>query len=180
LPLITGCHTDSNVSTFTYTIELPVLKTTLEEAGITLWVTIPTPDYLPEGYDIQEVYLHGHTVMLLVSKGEIEKELVTRSSATGSYQVYECQCPMTIEISYDSQGIPGGLKFTGGGESINVIPGQGEIMSSLIADKESHNELWWEWRPDESYGAPIFRIGIAASKQFSREELVKIAESFEY
>jgi hypothetical protein len=177
---MTGCQTDSSISTFTYTIELPVRKTTLEEAGITLWVTIPTPDYLPESHEIQEVYLKGNTVKLLVSKEEIEKELVTRSGTTGSYQVYECQCPMTIEITYDSQGIPGGLKFTGGGESVNVIPGQGEIMGSLIADKGNHNELWWEWRPDESYGAPIFRIGIGASQQFSREELVKIAESFVY
>lgn len=180
LPLMTGCQTDPSTNTFTYTIELPVRKTTLEEAGITLWVTIPTPDYLPEGYEIQEVYLKGNTIKLLVSKEEIEKELVTRSGTTGSYQVYECQCPISIEISYNSQGIPGGLKFTGGGESVNVIPGQGEIMSSLIADKESHNELWWEWRPDASHGAPIFQIGIAASKKFSREELVKIAESFEY
>ena len=50
-------------------------------------------------------------------------------------------------------------------------------MSSLLVDKENHNELWWEWRPDVDERG-MFRIGIAASKSIKKEELVRIAESF--
>jgi len=187
IPLLTGCRIDSDAGTFTDTIEIDAQETTLEEAANTFGVIIPTPDYMPEDYSVQEVYLlnavyhKNGRVRLLISKGEIEKELVTRSGASSEYQVYEFQCPMTIEIFYKSEGIPGGLKFTGGGsDSVVITPSRGNLMGCLIADKESHNELWWEWRPNDSYDAPIFQIGIAASKHFSKEELVKIAESFEY
>lgn len=183
---MTGCQINSDTGTFADTLELTAQKTTLEEAADTFGVIIPVPDYLPEDYSVQEVYLlngvylkYG-TVKFLISKGEIEKELVTRSGTSEAYQLYEFQCPMTIEIHYDSRGIPGGLKFTGGGERAEITPSQGSVMGSLIADKESHNELWWQWRPDDSYGAPIFQIGIGASQQISKEELVKVAESFEY
>ena len=86
---------------------------------------------------------------------------------------------MAIEIFHNSQGIAGGLKFTGGGKSAEITPRQGTAMGSLIADQGSHNELWWEWRPGNR-GAAISRIGIAANKQIPEGELLKIAESFEY
>jgi hypothetical protein len=187
IPLLTGCRIDSGAGTFTDTLEIDAQETTLEEAADTFGVIIPMPDYLPEDYSVQEVYLlnavyhKNGRVRLLISKEEIEKELVTQSGTSSEYQVYEFQCPMTIEIFYKSDGIPGGLKFTGGGsESVEITPRQGSIMGSLIADKESHNELWWEWRPDDSYDASIFQIGISASQQISKEEMIKVAESFEY
>ena len=183
---MTGCQINTDTDTFNDTLEIDAQKTTLEEAADTFGVIIPAPDYLPEDYSVQEVYLlnaiyhKNGRVRLLISKGEIEKGLVMRSGASSEYQVYEFQCEMTIEIFYKSEGIPGGLKFTGGGERAEITPSQGSVMGSLIADKESHNELWWQWRPDDSYGAPILQIGIGASQQISKEELVKVAESFEY
>ena len=183
LLFIAGCRNSPETVAFTDTLELSSQETTLEEAADAFGVAVPVPDYLPEGYEIQEAYLlasYYHKVKLFVSTGEIEREIVTVNSTPGEYRQYEFQCLMSILIHHNHEGIPGGLKFTGGGERFELTPDRGTIMSCLFAKRGSHNELWWEWRPDDSYHAPLFQIGIFAGPQMSRETLLKVAESFVY
>ncbi|GAI42027.1 unnamed protein product, partial [marine sediment metagenome] len=69
-------------STFTIPLALTVQKTTLEEASNIVGLAVPVPTYLPESYEVQEVYLRPMTsgppgVILLISDREIERKLVT-------------------------------------------------------------------------------------------------------
>lgn len=67
LLMVTGCQlggeagstpSPGSTSTFTGTLELAdYQKITLEEAGNTIGLTVPTPTYLPEGYEVQGVYI---------------------------------------------------------------------------------------------------------------------------
>jgi len=49
--------TETLPDTFTSTLELSALKTSLEDASSIIGTIIPLPDYLPLGYEIQEVYI---------------------------------------------------------------------------------------------------------------------------
>ena len=49
--------TETLPDTFTSTLELSALKTSLEDASSIIGTIIPLPDYLPLGYKIQEVYI---------------------------------------------------------------------------------------------------------------------------
>ncbi len=170
--MIAGCQAPSD--TFTDTFKINAQKTTLAEAGRTLGIAVPVPGYLPEDYKIQEVYLQDDSIRLLISNKEIEKKLVIQSGASGEYQQYESRCPMEINIVWSSQGIPGGLKLPG--ERPRITPTQGTTIASVIVDRESHHDLWWDWRPHPDEPG-MYEIVISASKQISKEELVKVAES---
>lgn len=180
--LVTGCEVITGADSFTDTLELTAEKTTIEEASNALGIPVPMPAYLPETFKYQEVYLEGSAVRIIFSNVDIKKEIITPSGVSETYQQYEFRCQMEIEIVWGSQGIPGGLKYIAGGEGIiegiEINPSRGIAMSSLIVDKESHNELWWEWRPDPSERG-MFRIGIAANKSITKDELVNVAESFQ-
>ncbi len=175
LASIAGCQVWSD--TFTDTLKITAQKTTLEEAGNILGFAIPVPGYLPESYKIQEVYIQDGSVGLLISDKEIEKKLITRSGTSGTYQQYEFQCPMEISIVWSSQGIPGGLKLPG--ERPKITPSQGTTVASVIVDSGSHNDLWWDWRPNPNLPG-MYEIVISATKRISNEELVKVAESMRF
>ncbi|MDD5537388.1 MAG: hypothetical protein PHF12_00300 [Candidatus Omnitrophica bacterium] len=172
LALIAGCQARSD--TFTDSLKITAQKTTLEEASKTSGFTLPVPGYLPQDYKIQEVYIQDGSVRLLISDKEIEKKLVSRSNTSGSYQEYEFQCPMEINIVWGSQGIPGGLKLPG--ERPQITPTQGTTIASVIVDRESHNDLWWDWRPNLNEPG-MYEIVISATKRISNKELVKVSES---
>jgi len=180
LLMVTGCQSDreadstpspSSTSTFTGTLELAAQETTLEEASSIVGVT---PTYLPEGYEIQEVYASDSRVMLLISDEGIEKKLVTHTDAAGTRQRYEFQCKMRMSISWSSQGVPGGLKLPG--ERPEIKPSGGITIASVIVDRGGHNDLWWHWRPDPANDG-MFEIVISAAKNIPKGELVKVAES---
>ncbi len=173
--IIAGCQPHSG--SFAQTLPLTAQKTTLEEASKTLGFAIPVPSYLPNGYNIQDVYIQDNSVRLLISNKEIEKKLVTQSGTSGTFQQYEFQCQMEIGIVWNSQGIPGGLKLPG--ERPKITPSQGSTVASVIVDRESHNDLWWDWRPNSNEPG-MFEIVISANKLISGQELVKIAESVRY
>jgi len=170
--MIAGCQAQSG--TFTDTLKTTAQKTTREEASKTVGFVVLVPGYLPQDYKIQEVYIQDSSVRLLISDKEIERKLVARSSASGEYQQYEFRCPMVINIVWSSQGIPGGLKLPG--ERPEITPVQGTTIASVIVDRESRHDLWWDWRPDP-LDRGMYEIVISASKQISKEELVKVAES---
>lgn len=163
---LTGCQLWS--ATFTSTLELTAQKTTLEEASETIGVTLPVPTYLPEGYEIQEVYVEDSTVRLLISDKETEKKLVTHTDAAGTRQRYEFRCRMTMSISWFSEmGIP--IRLPVKQVKINESTG-------FLQDRSDHNALWWNWYPNP--GEPgMFELVISANKEIPEEELVKVAES---
>jgi hypothetical protein len=170
----TGCQTQSNM--FTDTLPLSAQKTTLEEAANTLGFAIPVPTYLPDSYKIQDVYMQDNSVYLLISDKKIEKNVVTQNNTSGIQQ-YEFRCQMDLGIKWGSQGIPGGLKLPG--ERPNITPTQGTTIASVIVEGESHNDLWWDWRPNPS-NPGMYEIAISAIKQVSKEDLVKVAESIRF
>ncbi len=164
-------------STFTIPLEITFQKTTLEETSNIVEFAVPVPTYLPESYEIQEVYLKPMAsgppgVMLLISDREIEKKLVTHTDATGTRQLYELQSKMTMSIRWDSDGrlIPPKISSSMG-RGVNINEGSG-----LLIWGEESNDLWWTWHPDPN-DEGLFVMVISVSKDFPEEELVRVAES---
>jgi hypothetical protein len=159
-----GC----SATTFTEPLELTAQKATLEEASSIIGVTVPVPTYLPEGYEIQEVYLDDSTARLFISDEEIEKKLVTHTDAAGTRQRYEVQCKMEMSVRwYPEGGAPIKLPV----EKVQVNEKRG-----FLQDRGDHRALWWDWFPEPGKPA-MFELVLAASKRISKEDLVKIAES---
>jgi hypothetical protein len=75
-----GISSTARIDTFSTPLELFAQKTTLEEAAKIIGITIPVPDYLPAGFEIQETYVQDRGAMLLISDGPVEKKLVTHTS----------------------------------------------------------------------------------------------------
>lgn len=170
LTTVGGSSCEGGPSTFTYTLESTAQKTSLQEAGSIIGVSVPAPTYLPKGYKIQEVYIElwsekptRSPVILLISDEQIgEKRLVDNT------QRYEFQCKMAVRIQWNSQGwLP--IKLPGDRVTIGESKG-------VILDEGDHNVLLCNLRLDPGE-LPKFRAHISASKTFSKRELVKVAES---
>ncbi len=165
--VVGGCQ--GRLETFTEVLELSAQRVTLAEAGETIGWDIPVPAYLPEGYEIKEVYVRDGSISLLISDEVIGKEMVTHTDAAGTRQRYEYQSKMEMSISWHSQGIAGGLKLPG--DKVNIGEAHG-----VIFDAGDHYNLWWQPRPDPEQSGQ-YEIVLSASKGFKKDELVRVAES---
>jgi len=169
---LTGC-----TATFTSPLELNAQKVTLEEASKIMGVTVPVPTYLPEGYEIQEVYVTGeHEVTLLISDEVIEKKLVGKQVVTDvgtvvTPQRYDAKCKMRMIIRwYPEGGAPIKLPV----EKVKINENWG-----FLQGRGNHNALWWDWCPTS--GEPeMFELVLAANKRISKEELAKVAKSVQW
>jgi len=126
-------------------------KLTLEEAGYLVGWPVPTPTYLPQGYEIREVCVEDKTVILLISDEEIQNE----------------QWKMKMNISWHELPPPE-LKLPG--EKVEINESEG-----VIVDRGDHNDLCWYWYLDPKGGT--FEFKLSAIKELQREGLVKVAES---
>lgn len=161
-------HIQTRANTFISILPLTAQKTTLQEASSIIGVTVPLPSYLPEGYEVREIYVEDSTVRLLISEKETEKRLVTHTDAAGTRQRYEFRCRMTMSISWFSEmGIP--IRLPVKQVKINESTG-------FLQDRSDHNALWWNWYPNP--GEPgMFELVISANKEIPEKELVEVAES---
>lgn len=164
---VSGCQ--GGPATFTEVLELSAQSVTLAEARESVGGEIPVPAYLPKGYEIREVYLRNSSIRFIISDEVIEKEMVTHTDAAGTRQRYEYQSKMEMGISWQIQGVPGGLKLPG--DRVNI----GET-TGVIFDSGDHYALWWQPRPDVEQPGQ-YEMVLSASKSFSKDELVRIAES---
>jgi len=157
--------------TYTSVLELFIQKTTLEEAAKIVGITIPVPAYLPDGYEIQEVYVQDRSVRLFISDRQIEKRLVTHSDAAGTRQRYEIQTKMEMSVSWSPDFmIPVRLPE----EKVDIKDTPGYLM-----EMETHKRLLWNWLPS-SDELGTFEIGLEANREISKEELVKVAGSVRF
>ena len=98
-----GTSSTARVDTFSRPLEFYAQKTTLDEAGKIIGITLPLPEYLPEGFEIQEIYVQYRSVRLLIAGGLIEKTMVTHTDAAGTRQRYELQNEMEMSISWSPE-----------------------------------------------------------------------------
>jgi hypothetical protein len=115
------------------TPEIDTRDITLEEASAIIGVPIPTPNYLPEDYQIREVNVENNTVILLISNEEIDGEVDNHPSNKNNV--------IEISIAWFSGGIPGGLKLPGKGVTVSGTRG-------LLLDEDDYHTIWWQPRPD--------------------------------
>lgn len=154
--ILTGCQQDS--ATPTGTPELGLWKVTLEEASSIIGVTVPVPAYLPEGYEVQDIYIDDSTVILMISDEQID--------TVPSPDELQSKIEMTIRW-YSKYGIPVRLPV----KQVNVNESHG-----FMQDRGDYNALWWNWYPNP--GQPgMFELVLSADKSISEDELVKVAES---
>jgi hypothetical protein len=146
-------------------------RTTAEDASKRIGVDVPTPSYLPDGYEIKEVYIKERNhdtvdhVVLLISNEDI------------IWQGDESQCKIKIEIIY---GFMPGLKMPWARDvMLGEIAGY-EVVGHLVEEEEGYNSLWYQWNPGSRGQVDFFTTVITAYIVISEEELLKIAESTLY
>jgi hypothetical protein len=152
--ILTGCQPQS--ATFTDTLDLnDYQRTTLEEAGNIIGLTVPTPTYLPEGYEVREVYIKDTgdstewIIVLIISDDGIE------------WKGMEYQCKMRFIVYWHDAG---GLKMPWA-ERVQI----GDSYGMLEKEKD-HNDLSWIIQPGR-------KLMLSAGKDIPARELTKIAES---
>jgi len=136
----------------------------LEEASLSSEGVSIVPAYLPDDLKIQEVYIYYHPeedraeVKFIISDEKVEKELVTKADMEGIIRLYyELECKMKMTVRQAGPHIRMGDK-------VKVNYGTGRIM---VGDETQ--SLYW-------YVGRIAFI-LTASKDTSKEELIKVAES---
>ena len=145
----------SSTGCYADTRELP--EVSLDEASDILGVNIPALTYLPKGYEIRKVYLEENIVTLIISGEQVGADLqwgMKISIVWNSSQIFEpMELPFArIEIDDDTTG--------------------------FIMQRETVNELWWEWPPDPK-DEGWFEFMISAEKAITAEEMVKVAKGME-
>ena len=138
----------------------------MEEAARILGVAVPQPNYLPEGYVVQDIYTQGDAVKIYLAENPIEKRIISMGDAGESRQQYTLQCKLGITINWHPEGEDVARAI---GESAVVGKYQG-----VIIDREQRYQLWW-FMPGKS---GQYEIALAAGKKMSLDELKKIAQSF--
>lgn len=130
-------------------------KMALEEASLTIGLSIHAPAYLPEGYEVRGVYLKDTgnftewIVVMLISDEELVQE-------DGNYNE-------KIRLTIYWHDI-GGLKMPWA-ERVQIGDSYG-----MLEKKGDHNELSWIVRPGR-------KLVLSAEKDIPTDELAKIAES---
>ena len=143
----------SSIGCYDDTGEFP--EVSLDEASDILGVNIPVPNYLPEGYEIRKVYLEENIVTLVISGEQVGTDLqwgIKMNVVWNNSQVFE----------------PIKLPF----ERIEID----DNITGFIMQRETVNELWWEWFPDPG-DEGWFEFMISAEKAITEEEMVKVARS---
>jgi len=147
-------------------LELGAKEATIEEAARVLGVPVPQPDYLPEGYVIQDIYTLDKSVKMYLAENPIEKRLVNMGDAKQPRQQYIVRSKLGITIKWHPEGEDVKLAT---GESTEVGDYEG-----VIIDDEQHYVLWF-LMPGKS---GQYEIGLAVGKKMPVKELKTIAQSF--
>jgi hypothetical protein len=166
--LAVGCQPGTSTSTLVYSgltasgdLASGWQETTIREIESLLNTQLPVPTYLPPGYAIKEVYYRQEPnsspqvtdILLLISEQQVQ------------WVGDRYTCRLALSLGWNEAGL--GLKMPWA-EFISDIRGR-------LEDKEGEYILWWE-----SYGSPKSlgsTMRLHASRQFSKEELIKIAAS---
>jgi hypothetical protein len=165
-----SCHPNTSEDNTTEYTSLG-WRTTIEDASERIGINVPAPTYLPEGYEIKEVYIKERNhdtvdhVVLLISDEDI------------IWQGDEYQCKTKIEIIY---GFMPGLKIEYGKFVKIGEKGVQEVWGYLLGEEDDNYQLWYQWNPVSRGQADFFTMAITAYTGISEEELLKIAESTLY
>lgn len=169
--------------------------TSLADAEAILGAAIPTPDYLPKGYKIQNILVAGTTnVALLFSDKKITPDMKPRLS--GGMWESEFKRPGGVRLVLDMQkvgniaspdfweefeagrtSLPGEVVDLGyvKGRLVDLLtiepPSQTEDIPGIKVEYELDNIWYLEWSHS------TFMFTLKAPKDMSREEVIKIASS---
>ncbi len=152
-------------------------KTTIEEASKIIGVIIPVPNYLPKGYEVQEVYngTSDNVVILLISDGPIEKKTIEFTDENENYPGYEVKCEMVLYIFFDDKAFPK-IESTTPGVNVRINENWG-----VIEEQEDGDVIWWSLSAEplsiNSIEIEYVTFMLGATKNITREELLKISES---
>lgn len=152
-------------------------KITLKEASNKLKVKVPVPAYLPEGYDIQGVYIgvSNKTIILLIFDQPIEQRAVEPPDEPKDYPINYIESPQTqmyvLYIFFDGRMPVIEATTPGVNSKINEHP-------AIFEECEQYVIFWsMELEPEDSKPAKNATLQLIAEQKLDKEELIKIAES---
>ena len=111
-------------------IEVSAKEVSMEEAAAFLGVAVPQPDYLPEGYLVQNVFIQDDAVKIYLAEKPIEKRLITMGDAGESRQQDILRGKLGITVRLHTTG---DIVTREAGEVTDV----GDYRGTII-DKEQH------------------------------------------
>ncbi len=136
-------------------------RTSIPKVESMLGQKLPEPTYLPIGYEIEEVYYHLEPN----SSPQVTEILLLISDQKVEWIGKQYRCRLALEIGWNEAGL--GLKMPWA-EYVEAIRGR-------LEEKDNKYVLWWE-----SYGSKNSlgsTLRLYANREFSKDELVKIAAS---
>jgi len=126
--------------------------------------SVPVPAYLPDGSEIEGVFIkdsgNSSRVQLIVS----DQELIWEDG--------QVECKMAIRVAWNSQGQIA-LKLMGKRVKVN------DCYAVITRNSDVNDALWWQWPCTSSSGGQ-YEIVISASNDFPTDEFIKVAESMQY
>lgn len=150
LIIVVSCNNSSLTPTESTTTAFPY-ETSLEEAERVLGVEIPSPAYLPQGYEIQRITIEDESLVVF-----------TISNDSGDY----------MELSMHWNIIP--FKPSPNSTSVDVNGTTGYLST----EDESNHICWNYWDDDiDKYDEGLFIMELSANKGLPIEELLLVVRS---
>ena len=177
-PSIGGCNsspsTVSNSNTIQETTidysdlfitgELPAdsLKITLSETESMLGQELPVPVYLPQGYEIKEIYHCLYNDFLV---------LISDQSVQWTGNQYHCHLAFYTQWG----SMAAGFKWLEG--EVQYLPGTNNL--SVLVNEDDEQILWWQNYSTykEGYERKTAILSLYANWKFPKNELIRIAVS---
>jgi hypothetical protein len=134
------------------------ISTTLQEAEKIIGVTLPLPDYIPAGYQINEVVVtEPHRLYLTYADSS-----------------WICFQSITLYVNWANSG--GSFEPKLIGQQVDMNGGDGTYSKGIIVESMDNNNLWWDWKPD-TYSTAYFEFDLSASTIVPVEELIQMGKS---
>ena len=135
-------------------------EVSLKEARTILGTALPVPTYLPQGHAINQVYVTSKdTVLLIIGVAGAQPSAETSAPPPGEIR---------MRIQWWNDFVPGGLKIPGERVSVGGTSG-------VFWDQGDHYSLLWQ--PLDTTRQGQFDLALTASKNVSKDEILKIANS---
>ena len=145
-------------------VEYPY-KVSVEQANEIIGASLPAPTYLPEGFQISDIYV------LEKDSDSVHIVILISDTAANEMKPNDAkQVPQKIEmyVTLYRRGQVGGLKLEGEWFDIDGTKG-------VLVTKETSYTIWWILPYRQPPGQ--YELKLSAMKEIPKEELVKTARS---
>ena len=125
---------------------------------------LPVPAYLPQGYEIKEIYYYLFDIYLV---------LISDQPVQWTGNQYRCRLAFVTQWG----GVSGGFKWLAGKGEFQYLPGTNNLC--VLVNEDDVQILWWQNYSTykEGYERRTALLSLYANRQLPKDELIQIALS---